>query len=167
MNTKTEKEVDLMNRDPLTDEPESHPLGTGVGAASAGVMGAAAGSLAGPVGGVIGAAVGSIIGGVIGHEMAEDVNPTIEDAYWRSHYAEESYIEPGMTFQDYGPAYRVGYEGFIRHRGMYEQAEPHLEKNWGDVRGESRLEWEKARHAARAAWLRAQTANVGVQRMGV
>lgn len=165
------KGPDMMNRDPLTDEPGSHPLGTGVGAASMGVIGAATGALGGPVGAAVGAVVGTVVGGMMGHELAEGVNPTIEDAFWRSNYTRESYVEPGMTFHDYGPAYRAGYVGYARHAtrhsGDFQKAEPELEKDWERERGESRLQWEKARHAARAAWLRAQTANVGVQRMGV
>ena len=39
------------NRDPLTNEPGAHPVGTGVGAMMAGAAaGAAAGALGGPVG---------------------------------------------------------------------------------------------------------------------
>jgi hypothetical protein len=171
MKTPKRKDADMMNRDPLTDEPGSHPLGTGVGAASMGVIGAATGALGGPVGAAIGAVVGTVVGGMMGHELAEDVNPTLEDAFWRSNYTRENYVEPGMTFHDYGPAYRVGYMGHARHAarhgGDYHKAEPELEKDWDRERGESRLQWEKARHAARAAWLRMQTANVGVQRIGV
>ena len=43
------------NRDPITDEPGAHPLGTGVGAALGGAAaGAAAGAFGGPVGAVVG-----------------------------------------------------------------------------------------------------------------
>src|SRR3989344_4789503 len=45
------------NRDPLTNEPGSHPVGTGVGAA---LGGAAAGAAAGAFGGPVGAAIGGV-----------------------------------------------------------------------------------------------------------
>jgi uncharacterized protein (TIGR02271 family) len=73
------------NRDPLTGEPRSHPLGTGVGAiggglaggaAGAAAAGAAAGSAAGPIGTGIGAAAGAVIGGLAGKAGAEAMNPT-------------------------------------------------------------------------------------------
>jgi len=119
----------------------------------------------------VGAVVGSVVGGMMGHDLAESVNPTMEDAFWRSNYTRETYVEPSMTFNDYGPAYRVGYMGYARHGerhgGHFHKAEEDLEKDWNSERGESRLEWSKARHAARAAWLRVETSNVGVQRMGV
>jgi uncharacterized protein (TIGR02271 family) len=65
------------NRDPITGEPRSHPLGTGAGAALGGAAaGAAAGSVAGPVGTGIGAAAGAIAGGLGGKAVAEHFNPT-------------------------------------------------------------------------------------------
>src|SRR5690606_6067987 len=51
------------NRDPLTNEPGAHPVGTGVGAA---MGGAAAGAAAGAFGGPVGAAVGGVAGAVVG-----------------------------------------------------------------------------------------------------
>jgi len=39
-----------LNLDPLTDEPGSHPVGTGVGAAGGALAGAAMGAVAGPIG---------------------------------------------------------------------------------------------------------------------
>ena len=45
-----------LNRDPITDEPGSHPVGTGVGATGGAVAGAAAGAIGGPIGMAVGAA---------------------------------------------------------------------------------------------------------------
>ena len=65
------------NRDPITGEPRSHPVGTGAGAALGGAAaGAAVGSVAGPVGTGIGAAAGAIAGGLGGKAVAEHFNPT-------------------------------------------------------------------------------------------
>ena len=66
-----------LNLDPITDEPGSHPLGTGVGAAGGAVAGAAIGAVAGPVGAAVGGVVGAIAGGLAGHAVGEQVNPTI------------------------------------------------------------------------------------------
>ncbi len=69
------------NLDPISGEPGSHPVGTGLGAGGGAVTGAIIGSVVGgPVGGVIGAAIGGIAGGVGGHEVAEGVNPTDPNA---------------------------------------------------------------------------------------
>ena len=89
------------NRDPITGAPGSHPIGTGVGAATGGAAaGAIAGAFGGPVGAVVGAAVGAVIGGLAGKGVAEMIDPTGEEAYWRESFADRPYVEPGSTFED-------------------------------------------------------------------
>src|SRR6476660_6377995 len=94
------------NPDPITGAPGSHPVGTGVGAAGGGVAGAAAGAGIGSVvpgigtavGGVIGAAVGAIAGGGAGHAIAEQIDPTAEDAYWRENYRTRPYYASDSSY---------------------------------------------------------------------
>src|SRR5687768_153097 len=75
------------NRDPLTGEGGAHPVGTGVGAASGGTVGAMiGGAVGGPVGALIGAAVGGLAGGLAGKGVAESVNPSEEESFWRDNY---------------------------------------------------------------------------------
>jgi uncharacterized protein (TIGR02271 family) len=65
------------NRDPITGEPGSHPIGTGLGAVAGGaVAGAATGTVAGPVGTGVGAAVGAVAGGLAGKAAGEKFDPT-------------------------------------------------------------------------------------------
>ena len=64
------------NKDLITEEPGSHPVGTGVGALAGVATGAAAGAIAGPAGVIIGAVAGGIAGGLAGHHIGEGVNPT-------------------------------------------------------------------------------------------
>ena len=65
------------NRDPLTGEPGSHPIGTGLGSAGGAAAGAAIGSVvAGPAGALVGGAVGAVAGGATGHAVGESANPT-------------------------------------------------------------------------------------------
>lgn len=55
------------NRDPITNEPGAHPVGTGLGAAVGGAAaGAATGAFGGPVGAAIGGVVGAVAGGLAG-----------------------------------------------------------------------------------------------------
>src|SRR5687768_10411843 len=96
------------NRDPITDAPGAHPIGVGVGAAGAGTAGALIGSVAGPVGTAVGAVVGAVAGGLAGKGVAEAVNPTAEDAYWRDEYRNRPYYDAGTTYDEYAPAYRYG-----------------------------------------------------------
>lgn len=100
------------NPDLITGRPGSHPVGTGVGAATGGVAGAAIGAFAGPVGAVIGTAIGAIAGGYTGKGIAESIDPSEEDAYWREHHANQPHAVEGSTYEEFAPAYRAGYTGF-------------------------------------------------------
>ena len=143
------------NRDPLTGAPGAHPVGTGVGALGGVAAGAAAGSVAGPVGTVVGAAVGAVAGGLAGKAVAESIDPTREDAYWRDNYSSRPYVDRDATYDDYGPAYGYGVNAYSRYPGRrFDEVERDLERGWGDVRGTSRLTWERAKGATRDAWNR-------------
>ena len=146
------------NPDPITRAPGSHPVGTGLGAAAGGaVAGAAAGAVGGPVGAVAGAAVGAVVGGLAGKGVAEGLNPTVEDAYWRDNYTKEPYYVEGRTYDDYAPAYRTGYEARTRYAGRsWSDVESDVERDYYANRGNGRLEWQDARDATRAAWHRVE-----------
>jgi uncharacterized protein (TIGR02284 family) len=146
---------DNLNRDPITDEPGSHPFGTGVGATGGAVAGAAAGSIAGPVGAAVGGVVGAVVGGLAGHAAGEAVNPTAEEAFWRDNYNKEPYYQHGRTWDDYGPAYRLGLNGRSRYEDPWTSVEPRLASEWESTRGNSTLNWETAGPAANAAYHRA------------
>lgn len=150
------------NRDPITGAPGAHPVGTGVGATGGALAGAAVGSVAGPVGTVVGGAIGAVAGGLAGKGVGEAVNPTAEDAYWRDSHTDEPYYSDRYKYEDYSPAYRVGYE----NRGKYadrtwDQAEPELQADWERTKGESRMDWNDAKQATRAAWHRVERALPG------
>jgi hypothetical protein len=116
------------------------------------------------VGAAVGLAAGAIAGGLAGKGAAEAVNPTAEEAYWRNNYSSEPYIERNYTYDDYGPAYRTGYEGYSRYYGTgkrYDDVEPELRSNWNQAKGKSRLEWEKAKMASKSAWDRVERAMPG------
>ncbi len=151
-------ESDAENRDPITGAPGAHPVGTGIGAALGGAAaGAATGTVAGPVGTVIGAAVGAIVGGLAGKGVAERIDPTVEDAYWRDEYRSRPYVE-GATYEEFGPAYAYGVTTFDRYEGAtgrrFEDVEGDLERDWDSAKGKSSLEWNRAKHATRDAWNR-------------
>jgi hypothetical protein len=147
------KEVST-NPDPISGEPGSHPIGTGVGAALGGAAaGAAAGMVGGPVGTIVGAIAGGVGGGLAGKATAEAIDPTTEEAYWRDTFASRPYYDQDYLYDDYAPAYRTGWEA----KTMYPNAgwmdvEDDIERDWERARGESRLTWDRARYAVRDAW---------------
>jgi uncharacterized protein (TIGR02284 family) len=146
-----------LNRDPITDEPGAHPVGTGLGATGGAVAGAAVGAIGGPVGAAVGGVVGAVVGGLAGKAAGEAVNPTAEEAFWRENYTREPYYEQGRSFDDYGPAYRLGLTGRTRYEDDWTTVEPRLATEWNSTRGSSSLEWQQARPASRAAWDRVNT----------
>ena len=144
------------NRDPISGERGAHPVGTGLGAAAGGAAaGAAAGTVVGPVGTLLGAAAGAIVGGLAGKRVAELVDPTAEEAYWRENFSSRSYVSGNPTFDDYGPAYQYGVRSYGQSKGRtFEQVEAELSRDWERHKGRSRLKWNDAKPAARDAWQR-------------
>jgi hypothetical protein len=82
------------------------------------------------------------------------INPTAEDAYWRRAFQDEPYYQRELGYDDYSPAYRVGYTGPLRREGSFHELEEQLQLDWERVKGRSRLSWPQARVAVRAAWVR-------------
>jgi phage tail tape-measure protein len=146
------------NRDPLTGEPGSHPIGAGVGAAGGAATGAAIGAaVGGPVGAAVGGIAGAVAGGAAGHAVAEGLDPTVEDAYWRKTYSTRSYYRPGRTYEEYEPAYRYGWENASRaeySNRQFDEVESDLERGWETAKGKTREGWRDVREATRDAWNR-------------
>lgn len=151
------------NRDPITGAPGAHPVGTGLGAAAGGAAaGAAAGSVAGPVGTAVGIAVGAVVGGLAGKGIAEKIDPTVEDAYWRENYRTRDYVVRDADYETYQPAYRTGYLGYSKYQGKtFDQVEADLRRDYEQNRGKSNLAWDNAKHATRDAWHRVERALPG------
>lgn len=142
------------NPDAITGAPGSHPVGTGIGAAIGGaaVAGAMAGTAVGPVGTIAGAAVGAVVGGLMGKGVAEKVDPTREDAYWRENHARQGWAK-GRPYDDFQPAYRVGYEGYSKHGATgasFEDSADELRKQYESKK--PKVAWNDAQPASRAAW---------------
>jgi len=75
-----------------------------------------------------------------------------EDAYWERAHSREHYFKPGLDYEDYAPAYCVGYIGHAQYGGRFEDAERSLCANWERIKGDSRLSQDDALLAMRAAW---------------
>lgn len=76
------------------------------------------------------------------------------DEYWRAACRGERYFRTDRDYEDYAPAYCVGYVGCAQYGGEYEQAERSLWANWERIKGASRLSLQEAQPAFRAAWER-------------
>jgi hypothetical protein len=143
-----------MNRDPISGEPGSHPVGTGVGGAGGAALGAALGAPFGPIGALIGGAIGAVAGGAAGHAAGEKIDPTGESEYWKHNYQSRPYFDKANTWDDYEPAYRYGWESRSQHRdrGWDTNLESDLERGWDKAKGKSQMAWSNAKNAVRDAW---------------
>lgn len=77
-----------------------------------------------------------------------------EDGHWEQVHSREPYFKPGLDYEDYAPAYCVGYIGHAQYGGRFEDAERSLCANWERIKGDSRLSLDDALLAMRAAWER-------------
>jgi hypothetical protein len=142
--------------DPIIGKPKLYLVGTGIGAAGAGVAGAViGGAVGGPVGAVIGATVGGIAGGLAGKAVDEEINTTVENEYWKENYSSRPYVEPGIDYEKYGPAYQHGWAARVLYAGKtFDEAEADLKCEWEANKTDPRLSWDKARMATLDAWNR-------------
>ena len=90
-------------------------------------------------------------------EEDETVTASLEEAqahdvYWARAYARENYFRAGLDYEDYAPAYCVGYVGCVQYGGSFDDAEKSLLANWIRIKGNSRLGLDEARTAIRNAW---------------
>ena len=145
---------EFSNEDPLTGESGAHPIGTGLGAAMGGAAaGAAAGTIAGPIGTVVGTIVGGIAGAYAGKAVAENIDPTVEAAYWRDAYAEQPYYSEHYQYEDYEPGYRAGWESYdATIRSDWKGRESLAKERWESEGGAPKMTWEEARLAAEDAY---------------
>lgn len=106
----------------------------------------------------IGSVVGAVAGGALGNSTAAAISPTEEDLYWQENHPAQEYArgDDGFTYEDYQPAYRLGWEGPNRYGTTFETANSAMRSDWEERRGDSRLAWEQAEPAVRAAWARAE-----------
>jgi hypothetical protein len=88
-----------------------------------------------------------------------------EDAYWQRNFRQERYYRCDLDYEDYAPAYCVGYIGCTQYGGDFADAERSLWANWERIKCDSRLSLSEAMPAIKAAWDR--TARVRERRNAV
>jgi hypothetical protein len=97
--------------------------------------------------------------GRTGTTADRDFDPGVHDIYWREQHTREPYYRKDFTYDDYAPAYRTGYETAGRYLGQgrkFDDLEAELHANYERIKGKSRLAWQDAKEAARAAWHRVE-----------
>ena len=95
----------------------------------------------------------------VGTTAGSGFNPSVHDIYWREQHTREPYYRKDFTYDDYAPAYRTGYETAGRYLGQgrrFDDLESELHASYEQIKGKSRLAWQDAKEAARAAWHRVE-----------
>lgn len=149
------RKVGNVNPDPVTGEHGSHPVGAGLGAAAGGALaGIGLGAAAGPVGAAIGAVVGGVAGAFAGKNVAEAIDPTVEDAFWRDEYPNREYYQPGVDYETIQPAYQYGWESRTLHANRsWDEAKEDVRRQWETEQSEKMPgTWEDAQRPIRDAW---------------
>lgn len=95
--------------------------------------------------------------------IAATIDYRLQDAYWQSVYWSQPYYRADFEYEDYAAAFCVGYTGFAQYGGSFADAEKSLCANWVRIKGDSRLSWEEALPAIRAAWQHAEQGPVAVE----
>jgi len=115
----------------------------------------AVGTVVGTAAGVAAGAAQAIVGKASSGNT-RPVDPMAEELYWREHFAGEPYFDGSQfAFDDYLPAWQTGWEGKTKYAGRsFTDVERDLEQDWNWNRGKSRLLWQQARAAVRAAFER-------------
>jgi hypothetical protein len=137
----------------MTSIKKDHFVGAGTGAVAGGITGAAVGAVGGPIGMGAGLVVGGIAGAVAGDNIAEAVNPTDYADYWKTNYKSASYLMVDRGWDDYEPAYKLGYSAHGSNAGRkFEDVESSVASTWEATKGKSRLAWNEAKGAVRDGW---------------
>jgi hypothetical protein len=163
MATKTnpQKIVDLppkgdRNPDPISNEPGSHPIETGIGAAAGGAAaGMAVGAFGGPIAGAVGAIAGAVAGAYAGKGIGEMIDPTIEDTWLRDNFESRPYVLEDETFETYQPVYRYGAAAEAKYGDAgFNAIVDDLERDWAKSEGIPGMTWPKARDAVKDSYER-------------
>ncbi|QJW84749.1 hypothetical protein HK414_16990 [Ramlibacter terrae] len=90
------------------------------------------------------------------------IDPEVEDAYWQGVYWSQPHYRAELGYDDYAPAYCVGYIGYAQYGGRFADSEKCLCANWIRIKGDSRLTLDDAMAAIRAARDHAEQAQVAM-----
>ncbi len=89
------------------------------------------------------------------HAAAAQGDWTEHEEHYLRTFRDAPYYSSGRSWMDYAPAYRYGYERYVRFAGRhFEDVETDLQSDWEAGRAASRLAWAEARGPIRDIWRR-------------
>ncbi len=78
-----------------------------------------------------------------------------QHAHWSANHSTRPYVEAGEDYDAYAPAYLYGvYWYYSNPDRSFDTSEGDLANGWDSARGDSPIDWPKAKPAAQEAWYR-------------
>jgi len=77
-----------------------------------------------------------------------------QDEFWHDHYHLEPYYVNGRGYDQYRPAYELGWRAALQYPGDFSSVMSVLEAQWQRDSGASLLDWRQVACAVKAAWER-------------
>ena len=84
-----------------------------------------------------------------------------QDQFWHDHYHLEPYYVNGRGYDQYRPAYELGWRAALQYPGDFASVVSVLEAQWQRDSGASLLDWRQVSSAVKAAWERMRQAEAG------
>jgi hypothetical protein len=104
----------------------------------------------------LGTIVGGVAGAYAGKALAENIDPTVEEEYWRNEYPQRPYYSENRSYDDFAPAYRAGWEAYDpQATSTWQEREALARQRWEGEGGAPTMTWEEARLASQDAYERA------------
>ncbi|WP_159914135.1 hypothetical protein [Pantoea sp. 18069] len=94
-----------------------------------------------------------------GSPEIRDCQEVLQDAFWHDHYHLQPYYVSGRGYDQYRPAYELGWKAAVQYPGDLTAVMPVLEAQWPGCRGTSLLAWRQVASAVQAAWERMRHAD--------
>lgn len=94
-----------------------------------------------------------------GRLWAQASDDTSQDLFWHDHYHLEPYYVNGRGYDQYRPAYELGWKAALQYPGEFEAVMPVLEGLWPERSGGSLLSWRQVCGAVKAGWERMRHAD--------
>lgn len=85
-----------------------------------------------------------------------------QDEFWHDHYHLQSYYVNGRGYDQYRPAYQLGWTAAQQNSADLATVMPLLEAQWSDRSGASLLAWRQVSSAVQAAWERVRYAEPAI-----
>ena len=89
-----------------------------------------------------------------GNPLIQATQDILQDAFWHDHYHLQPYYVSGRGYDQYRPAYEMGWKAAVQYPGNFASVLPVLEAQWPTSKGSSLLAWHQVASAVQAAWER-------------